>query len=119
MENNSIELSLLEPDEREELEYIWNLIPEQDRAGMSQDDVLFVMDMVDNYLEDIGLVHYNEMTGEMEYEDGEIDEDEQMDYVINEAKKDHRSLTNQQIQLILDASLQYGIEDGYYAEEDC
>lgn len=119
MEKNTIELSLLEPDEREQLEFIWNAIPAEDRVGISQDDVLFVLDEVDNYLEDIGLLTYNEMTGEAEYADGEIDETEQLDYILQQAAKEKRALTSVHVQLILDAELQYGIEQGWYAEEDC
>lgn len=119
MEKNTIELSLLDPEEREQLEFIWNMIPAEDRAGITQDDVLFVLDEVDNYLEDIGLVTYNEMTGEEEYAEGEIDETEQLEFVLDQAKKEKRTLTSVHIQLILDAELQYGIEKGWYAEEDC
>ena len=38
MENNSIEMALLEPEERELVEYIWRTIPAQDREGMTADD---------------------------------------------------------------------------------
>ena len=48
--NSNIELSLLEADEKQLLEYIWNLIPEQDRQGMSQSDVLLVLDLMDDFL---------------------------------------------------------------------
>lgn len=116
MEKNTIELSLLEPEEREELEFIWNLIPEEDKQGMSEDDVLFVLDAVDDYLEDIGLLQYDEMSGDVEYLDGEIDEMEQLNFVLEAAKRDKRSLTNTQIQLILDGEEQYGESQGWYEE---
>lgn len=116
MVKNTIELSLLEPEEREELEFIWNLIPDEDKSGMSEDDVLFVLDAVDDYLEDIGLLQYDEMSGEVEYLDGEIDEVEQLNYVLEAAKKDKRTLTGEQIQLILDGEEQYGESQGWYEE---
>lgn len=118
MEKNTIELSLLEPEEREELEFIWNMIPEEDRANLSQDDILFVLDEADDYLEDVGLLHYDEMTGEAEYEDGEVDETEQIEYILRKMKSDKRTITAVQIQLIMDAELQYGIKMGWYEEED-
>lgn len=116
MVKNTIELSLLEPEEREELEFIWNLIPDEDKSGMSEDDVLFVLDAVDDYLEDIGLLQYDEMSGEVEYLDGEIDEVEQLNYVLEAAKKNKRTLTGEQIQLILDGEEQYGESQGWYEE---
>ncbi len=114
----SVCLSLLEPDEREQLDYIWNHIPEQDRVGMTQDDVLFVLDAMDDYLEQAGLLTVDEKTGEVTYLDGDIDETEQLNYLLAEAKRQNRSLSSSQVQIILDGELQYGIEQGYYEEED-
>lgn len=117
MQNNAFELSLLEPEEKEMLSYIWNMIPTEDRQGMSEDDVLFVLDTMDDYLEEHGLVTYDEQTEEATYSDGEVDETEQMEYIMTAAKAAHRSLTGVQVQLIMDAELQYGIEQGYYEDE--
>ena len=90
MENNTIEMALLEPEEREMVEFIFSAIPAADR---------------------------DEATGEMEYLDGEVDETEQLNYVLRAAKEDSRAISGVQIQLIQDAELQYGIEHGYYEEE--
>ena len=111
-------LSLLEPEEREQLEYIWNLIPEQDRKNLTQDDVLFVLDAMDDYLEQAGLMTVDEQSGEVTYLDGEIDETEQLNYILAEAARQKRPLSSSQIQIILDGELQYGISQGYYEEED-
>lgn len=115
---NSIELSLLEPEEREQLEYIWHLIPAEDRTGISQSDVLLVLDAMDDYLEEKGLLHIDEKTGEAEYLDGDIDETEQLAYVQKAAQAQGSTITSVQIQLVMDGELQYGIEQGYYEEED-
>lgn len=117
MENNSIELAILEPEERELVEFIFQNIPMADRGGLTQDDILFVLDLMDDYLEEQGLVHIDPETGEMEYADGEVDETEQLNYVLAAVRKDGRSITSAQIQLIQDAELQYGIAHGYYEEE--
>lgn len=117
MENNSIEMALLEPEERELVDFIWQFIPAEDRSGLTQDDVLFVLDAMDDYLEEQGLVRVDEKTGEAEYLDGDVDETEQLNYVLQAAREDHRAITGVQIQLIQDAELQYGIEKGYYSEE--
>ena len=117
MENNSIELALLEPEERELVEYVYNTIPAEDRGELTADDILAVLDLMDDYLEEQGLLKENAETGEMEYLDGEVDETEQLNYVLAAMKEDGRTITGVQIQLIQDAELQYGIEHGYYEEE--
>ena len=106
----------MEPEERELVSYIYNAIPAEDRGELSADDILFVLDMMDDYLEEQGLVRENAQTGEMEYLDGEVDETEQLNYVLSAIREEGRAITGVQVQLIQDAELQYGIEKGYYEE---
>lgn len=111
------EEQLMTEDERQQVQFMWNLIPEADRQGMTQSDILFVLDALDDYLEEAGLLEVDK-DGEVTYLDGDVDETEQLAYVQKAVQAAHRSLTNVQIQLILDAEMQYGIEQGYYEEED-
>ncbi len=117
MENNSIEMALMEPEEQELVKFIYNFIPAEDRGGLTADDILLVLDLMDDYLEDQSLVRENPETGEMEYLDGEVDETEQLNYVLAAVQEEGLPITGTQIQLIQDAELQYGIEHGYYTEE--
>jgi len=117
MENNSIEMALLEPEERELVEFIYQMIPEGDRGELTADDILLVLDLMDDYLEEQGLLREDPQTGEMEYLDGEVDETEQLNYVLKGMKEEGRRISGVQVQLIQDAELQYGIEHGYYEEE--
>ena len=101
---------------------MWNLIPEKDREGMTQSDVLYVLDVMDEYLEQVGLVKVDEQTGEVTYLDGDVDETEQLEFVrrtVTEGQKEGHcnALTSVQIQLIVDAEVQYGIHEGYYEED--
>ena len=116
--NTNIELSLLDPEEEELLNYIWNLIPEADRQGMTQADVLLVLDLMDDYLVENGLLEEDDQAGEITYLDGEIDETEQLNFLVNATKEQGLALSSTQIQLIMDGELQYGIEKGYYQEEE-
>jgi len=118
MQTNSLETALMDPEEKEMVQYILNLIPEEDRQGMSEADVLFVLDAMDDYLEDKGLLEYDEATDEAIYLDGDVDETEQLQYVLDEAKKQHLTLTSVQVQLIMDGEKEYGIEQGYYEDID-
>ena len=117
MANTNIELSLMDAEEKQQLEYIWNLIPTEDRQGMTQSDVLMVLDLMDDYLVEQGLLDEDSTNDEVTYLEGEIDEIEQLNYLINQTKTLGRPLTSEQLQLIMDGELQYGIEQGYYEEE--
>lgn len=118
MENNSIELSMLDAEERKQVEFIWNMIPECDRNGLTQTDVLDVLDALDDYLEEKGLLVIDEKSGEVEYLDGDIDETEQLEYIVKELQDRGSKLKSEQIQMVLDGDLQYGLANGYYEEED-
>ena len=123
--NESIEMALMEPEEREMVEYIMKMINDENGDAslnggngetLSADDVLFVLDMMDDYLEEKGLLREDPKTGEMEYLDGDVDETEQLDYILRAVREEGRSISSVQVQLIQDAELQYGIEKGYYEE---
>lgn len=123
--NESIEMALMEPEEREMVEYIIKMINDENGDAslnggngetLSADDVLFVLDMMDDYLEEKGLLREDPKTGEMEYLEGDVDETEQLDYILKAVREEGRSITSVQVQLIQDAELQYGIEKGYYEE---
>lgn len=107
----------MDAEERELVEYIHQAIPEADRQGLTADDILLVLDLMDDYLEEQGLVREDPKTGEMEYLDGDVDETEQLNYILQSLREEGRPLTAVQVQLIQDAELQYGIEKGYYSEE--
>ena len=85
---------------------------------MTPVDVLMVLDLMDDYLVENGLLEEDDQAGEMTYLDGEIDETEQLEYLIKAIKEQGHTLSSTQIQLIMDGELQYGIEKGYYQEEE-
>lgn len=123
--NESIEMALMEPEEREMVEYIMKMINDENGDAslnggngekLTADDVLFVLDMMDDYLEEKGLLREDPKTGEMEYLEGDVDETEQLDYILRAVREEGRSISSVQVQLIQDAELQYGIEKGYYEE---
>ena len=123
--NESIEMALMEPEEREMVEYIMKMINDENGDAslnggngetLSADDVLFVLDMMDDYLEEKGLLREDPKTGEMEYLEGDVDETEQLDYILKAVREEGRNISSVQVQLIQDAELQYGIEKGYYEE---
>ena len=117
MANESMEMALMELEERELVAFILNAIPAEDRGELTADDVLLVLDLMDDYLEEQGLLKEDPQTGEMEYMEGDVDETEQLNYVLNAVREEGRPISGVQIQLIQDAELQFGIEKGYYSED--
>ena len=111
-----METAIMDPEEQEMVDYILNLIPEEDKQGIGKDEVLFVLDAMDDFLEEKGLLEYDEKTEEVTYLDGDVDETEQLQYVLDEAQKQHIALTSVQIQLIMDGEKEYGMEQGWYEE---
>ena len=107
----------MEPEERELVEFIYKSIPAEDRGELSADDILLVLDLMDDFLEEQGLLREDPQTGEMESLDGEVDETEQLNYILAAVKDEGRAISAVQIQLIQDAELQFGIQKGYYEEE--
>ena len=120
--NESIEMALMEPEEKEMVEYIMKMINDENDGNdgndgkLTADDVLFVLDLMDDYLEEKGLLREDPKTGEMEYLDGDVDETEQLDYILKAVREEGRSISSVQVQLIQDAELQFGIQKGFYSE---
>lgn len=94
------------------IDFILELIPEEDRKSLTRDDVQFVLDSIYDYYEENGLID-EETVG-----DGYVDEAEELDFVRRACKEEGVALTDEQIQLILDGELQYGISIGIYEEDD-
>lgn len=99
-------------DDSKCIEYILNLIPAEDRKGISEEDVQYVLDVIYDYYESEGLLDENVA------KDSYVDEDAELDYIMKAAKEDGVKLTSEQIQLILDGEFEYGKSIGIYAEDD-
>jgi hypothetical protein len=99
-------------DDAQCIEFIMNLIPEEDKAGMTDDDVQYVLDTIYDFYESEGLIDENVAS------DGVIDETAELEYIRKAVKKDGINLTDEQIQLILDGEYQYGLSIGIYEDDD-
>lgn len=113
-----LESTIIDDQERELLDYIIRTIPADDLFGLTEDDILYVLDVMDDYLVMKGIATEDEENEEMEYKEGYVDETEQLQYVLEQAKLDKVPVTSVQVQLIQDAEFQYGVENGFYSEED-
>ena len=100
-------------DDQECIDFILNLIPEEDRGNMTEDDIQYVLDVIFEYYDQAGLIDEDDTASE-----GVIDENEEFEFVKKAARKDGIQLTDQQIQLILDGEFEYGLEKGIYEEDE-
>ena len=110
--------TLVDDQERELLDYIIRTVPSEELEGLTEDDILYVLDVMDDYLVKVGLAEENDEAEDIEYKDGYVDETEQLQYILEQAKMDNVPVTAVQVQLIQDAEFQYGVENGFYSEED-
>ncbi len=99
-------------DDQECIDFILKLIPEEDRDGMTEDDVQYVLDVIYEFYESEGLIDEDTAS------DGYVDETAELEFIRKACKKDKVNLSDEQIQLILDGEFQYGIEKGFYAEDE-
>lgn len=100
-------------DDEKCIQFILDLIPEEDKNGMTEDDVQYVLDVIYEFYESVGLIDEEDSASE-----GVIDEEAELAFIKKAAKKDKVNLTDQQIQLILDGEFQYGLEIGIYEEDE-
>lgn len=100
-------------DDTEAIKFIWDFIPEEDRAGMNEDDIQYVLDVIDEYYEEEGLYSEEDETAA----DADIDEEKMYEYVRKAIKKDKMSITDVQLQLILEGEFEYGVSIGIYEAE--
>ena len=105
----------MDDQERELLDYIIRTVPAEDLYPLTEDDILYVLDVMDDYLVKVGLAEENAEEEDIEYKDGYV---EQLQYVLEQAKADQVPVTSVQVQLIQDAEFQYGVENGFYSEDD-
>ncbi len=99
-------------DEDAALRYIMDFIPEEDRQGLTEDDIVYVLDVIDEFYESEGLLAEDETTAE-----ASIDEEKMYNFVLKAAKKDKVEITTEQLQLILEGEYEYGLSIGIYEEE--
>ena len=104
-------------DESEAIRFILDYLPEEDSKLLTEDDVQFVLDAIYDYYESEGLID-EETEAEAEVEETDIDESKMLEFVREQARKEHVSLTDEQIQLILAGEFEYGVSIGIYEEED-
>ncbi len=100
-------------DEDAAVRFIMDFIPEEDRKNLTEDDIVYVLDVIDEFYESEGLLSEDETA-----EEASIDEEKMYNFVLKAAKKDNVEISTEQLQLILEGEYEYGVSIGIYADED-
>lgn len=103
---------LLVYDEDDAVKFILNYIPAEERAGINDEKIEYVLDVVYDYYEENGLID------EDSADEASIDEEEMFNYIMKYSKKDKMELTETDVQLILEGEYEYGKSLGIYTNED-
>lgn len=92
----------LEYDEDESVKFIQNNLPEEMKDKFSADEVNYIVDLIYEFYEEKGFLEENDDT------EVEIDEDELLDFVLKNARKDGvRDYTDEEIEAIVAGELAY------------
>ena len=98
----SEEKKVLEYDEDDSLKFIRENLPEEMQKEFSDDEINYIVDLVYEFYEDKGFLDENDET------EIEIDEDELLEYILKNARKDAiREYTDEQIEAIVAGELAY------------
>lgn len=93
---------IMEYDEDESVKFIQTHLPEEMKNVFSDDEINYIVDLIYEFYDEKGFLDENEDS------DVEIDEDELLDYVIENARKDNvRKYTDEQIEAIVAGELAY------------
>ena len=107
------EQNLIEFDDNEAIAFILNSLPQNLKANIDDDTVQYVLDLICEYYDSNGLIEEDEV------EEAEIAEDDMFNFISELIKKEKVvSLTDEQLQAILDAEFNYGLSIGIYSEEE-
>ena len=99
---------LLVYDEEEAVKFILNHLPSAQKATIQDEKVEYVLDVIYDFYDEKGLIE------EDTAEEANIDEEEMYKFLKKSAKKDKMSITDTEIQIILEAEYEYGKSIGIY-----
>jgi uncharacterized protein YqeY len=93
---------VLEYDEDASLKFIQEYLPEEMQNEFSDDEINYIVDLIYEFYEEKGFLDENDDT------EIEIDEDELLEFIIKNARKDAiREFTDEQIEAIVAGELAY------------
>lgn len=111
MENYGVELG----EEKALIAYILNNLSEENKNGVTEEIVVFILDaMLDYYAESGVLDDSNGDTGDLAEEEVEINEFEMASFIAEKLAQEEILLSQSQLEEILDLEFEYNQQDGVY-----
>ena len=100
-------------DEDEAVKYILNFIPAEFKTKISEDDIDYVLDIMYEFYEKNGYMD------EDDAEEANIDEEDMFKYILKCINKDKVvTLSEEELQIILDGEFEYGKSIGVYKDAE-
>ena len=100
-----VEDELLGYDDTASVAFIRNYIPQELKELLSDDDIVYIVDLIYDYYESRGYLSDEDQDGD---EPIDIDEDELLEYVVRNAKKDGvGKFDTDQIRFVVQGELEY------------
>lgn len=96
------EKNIVEYDEEDSVKFIREHLPQEMRNEFSDDEINYIVDLIYEFYDEKGFLD------EDDEKDIEIDEEELLEYVVKNARKDKvRNFTEEQIEYIVAGELAY------------
>ncbi|PVZ09318.1 hypothetical protein [Porphyromonas loveana] len=91
-------------DDAASVAYVRNYIPQELKEKLSDDDIVYIVDLIYDFYESRGYMDMAEDSDEVV----EVDEDELVEYVVQNAKRDEVGLfTPEEIRFVVQGELEY------------
>lgn len=109
------EKDIIEFDDNDAIEFIMNQLTDEERARITEDDVQYVLDLINDYYCDQNFYDDDKEV----VEEAEVAEDDMLQYIMAALKKDKDfTLSEEDVALILDQEFAFGLKIGIYSEEE-
>ena len=104
---------MLEFDDSEAIKFIYDLLNDEQKTRVSEDDIQYVLDLVCEYYDENGLIDDDTV------DEAEIAEDDVFQFVFETMKKEKIvSLKEEDLRDILDGEFKYGTSIGIYSDTE-
>lgn len=107
------ENEFIDADEQECVSYIQNHLPAEYADKITDDDIYFVLDLIDYYQYEMNLADEENDT----INEASIAEDDMLNFIMAEVKRDKEvNLSEEQVAEILNCEYDFGVMKGIYIE---
>ena len=109
------DLDFVDADEQECVDFIKKNLPKEYKNKISEEDIYFVLDLIDFYYEsELKIVDEESDT----MQEASINEEDMLSFIMKNIAKDKEvNLSEEEVSEILECEYNYGVSKGIYVEE--